>query len=74
MLAALVGVLASSPGLARLGVAGWAVAITAALVEPIWSVGAHLAPSTGEVLLTRVHSTFRAAVQDVGAGPRDLCK
>jgi hypothetical protein len=68
VVAALVGMLADRPGLARPALAGWVVAIAAAVVEPIWSVGAHLVPSKGEVILTRVHPGFLAAVRDVEAG------
>jgi hypothetical protein len=74
VLAVLAGMLASWPGLARLAVAGWAVAIAAAMGEPIWSIGAHLDPSTGEVLLTRVHPKFVAAVHGVVAGTDGECE
>ena len=81
VLAVLVGMLAGWPGLARLAVAGWAVAIAAAMAEPIWSIGARLDPSTGEVLLTRVHpksrlpSTVSLRVRAVNASDqRPLCQ
>lgn len=74
VLAVLVGMLAGWPGLARLAVAGWAVAIAAAIAEPIWSIGARLDPSTGEVLLTRVHPKFEAAVHGVVAGTGGECE
>jgi hypothetical protein len=74
ILAVLVGMLTGWPGLARLAVAGWALAIAAAMAEPISSIGARLDPSTGEVLLTRVHPKFGAAVHGVVSGTGDEYK
>jgi hypothetical protein len=55
------GRLTSSPCLARLGVTALAAGVTAALLEPNWSVGARLDRSGDRVLLTRVHPAFRTA-------------
>jgi hypothetical protein len=69
-LAVIISMLISAPSLAQLAVVSLAVAITVAMVEPWWSVGAHLDPSADKVLLTRVHPRFRDAIQDVGSGTR----
>jgi hypothetical protein len=60
------GRLASSPCLARLGVTALAAGVAAALVEPIWLVGARLDRPGNRVVLTRVHPAFRAAAADTG--------
>jgi hypothetical protein len=68
------GRLAGSPCLARIGVAALATGAAAGLLEPIWSVGARLDRSGNWVLLTRVHPAFCAAAadaDDLPGGHRD---
>jgi hypothetical protein len=60
------GRVAGSPCLARLGVTALAAGVAAALLEPIWSVGARLDRSSDRVVLTRVHPAFRAAAANAG--------